>query len=835
MENSKQMLRVQNSGDPNTATILIVGEAPGRDEEIYLTPFVGGSGKELRRMLEVAGIDISSCLITNVCPFRPPSNDIKAFFFNKTEAKKNGVEELNGKYPNILIREGIRELKTLISSMPNLRLILCFGETALWALTSKSGIGSWHGSYFEYETGAKTVPLLATYHPAAVLRMWNLRWQVVHDLKKARNWVKKGLRPFPYAEHAILNPTFEFARENLLALIQEADKALDASISFPLSVDIETIKPFISCIGIAKSESWAIVIPLISSSPPRAPLSQYSDSERADLMFLLRQLLSHRAVLLIGQNFSYDLQYLCRDLCLESYNYFWDTMIAHHTKYPMFPKGLDDLATFYLPCHVFWKHEGKSWEFGQVPDEQLWLYNAKDACITFAIAKQQMREIGRTPAFLEQMRIAKRALAATFRGTRIDQKRRLEYLDSIFEANQKFENYFFSLVPSEIFPRQKTPFFRSPKQLGELLYVTLHQSPNYGESGSYTADDAALLSVAKREPLLAPLCHGILRYRSLENSFKVLSRNVDADGRMRCLYDTTGTYTFRLASRESAFGSGTNLQNLTKGEPEYRNQYDLPSDIALPNIRRIFVPDPGKLLLDCDLARADAQAVAGYADDREMIAAFQTDADMHLFNAVTFYDLPVPIDETCESHPNYPLHKDKYGKQRHQMKGGVHATNYGVQARTLSHSLNCTVHEADHFINRWFSIHPKIRDWQKEVDFRLATNKTLVNVWGYECQFPMRAGVDLMQKGLAWLGQSTIALYINKIWLAIIDTLPWVEDLMQVHDSLVLQIPKNRWNDRHLISEAASIPIPFSFPFVIRLGIAYSSSSWGEVKETTWK
>lgn len=832
MENKNQMIRVPQSGDPNTATILIVGEAPGREEEVFLKPFIGGPGQELRRMLEEAGIDISSCLITNVCPFRPPANEISSFFFNKTEAKKNGVVEFNGRYPNLIIHAGIKELKILISSMPNLKLILCFGETALWALTGRTGIGSWHGSYFEYEKEKKPIPLLATYHPAAVLRMWNLRWQVVHDLKKGKRWIEDNLFPFPFARQAILNPPFSLAKETLESLLL---KAGEVGSSFLLSVDIETIKPFISCIGIASSETKAIVIPLISSSSPRAPLSQYSDDERAELMLLIRELLSHPAVDLVGQNFSYDLQYLCRDLCLESYNYSWDTMIAHHTKFPMFPKGLDDLATFYLPCHVFWKHEGKSWEFGQVPDEQLWLYNAKDACITFAIAKQQMKEIGTTPAFLEQMKIAKQALAATFRGVRIDQEKRIKFLDSIFEANQKFENYFNSLVPPSVFPHQKTPFFRSPKQLGQLLYETLHQRPNYGDSGSYTADDAALLSVAKREPLLAPLCHGILRYRSLENSFKVLSRNVDPDLRMRCLYDTTGTYTFRLASRESAFGSGTNLQNLTKGEPEYRNQYDLPSDIALPNIRRIFVPDPRKLLLDCDLARADAQAVAGYADDREMIEAFQTDADMHLYNAVTFYDLPVPLDETRESHPNYPIHKEKYGKHRHQMKGGVHATNYGVQSRTLSGSLGCTVHEADRFIVRWFSLHPKIKLWQEDVDFKLACDKTLTNVWGYECMFPMRSGVDLMQKGLAWLGQSTIALYINKIWLEIIHTLPWVEDLMQVHDSLVLQIPKERWKDRHLISEAASIPIPFAFPFVIRLGIAYSSSSWGDVKETTWR
>ena len=64
---------------PRNAAIMIIGEAPGAEEEQQGVPFVGSSGHELTQMLSLAGIERSSCFITNVLMERPANNDITLF------------------------------------------------------------------------------------------------------------------------------------------------------------------------------------------------------------------------------------------------------------------------------------------------------------------------------------------------------------------------------------------------------------------------------------------------------------------------------------------------------------------------------------------------------------------------------------------------------------------------------------------------------------------------------------------------------------------------------------------------------------------------------------
>jgi uracil-DNA glycosylase family 4 len=64
---------------PTEARIMIVGEAPGAEEEARGTPFVGASGMELDRMLHEAKISRSECFVTNVARERPLGNDINQF------------------------------------------------------------------------------------------------------------------------------------------------------------------------------------------------------------------------------------------------------------------------------------------------------------------------------------------------------------------------------------------------------------------------------------------------------------------------------------------------------------------------------------------------------------------------------------------------------------------------------------------------------------------------------------------------------------------------------------------------------------------------------------
>lgn len=170
---------------PRTARVVIVGEAPGADEVRLNEPFVGSSGYELTRMLHEAGIIRSECFITNVANERPPGNDISLWIADsKADAERKGfTDEHFGKRISPEVRAGIDRLAADLAEIkPN--LVIALGNTPLWTLTGHDGITDWRGSVLECKLveGLKVLP---TYHPAAILRMYDWRAIAIHDLKRA--------------------------------------------------------------------------------------------------------------------------------------------------------------------------------------------------------------------------------------------------------------------------------------------------------------------------------------------------------------------------------------------------------------------------------------------------------------------------------------------------------------------------------------------------------------------------------------------------------------------------------------------------------------------------
>jgi uracil-DNA glycosylase len=132
-------------GDP-TASLLFVGEAPGRDEDLAGEPFVGRSGKLLDRlMFEEIGITRAQCYIANVVKCRPPQN------------RNPAPTEIEACRP--YLEAQIAHLKpAVVVTLGNFatRLLLETGD----------GIGQLRGSVYPFRGGH----LVPTYHPAYVLR-----------------------------------------------------------------------------------------------------------------------------------------------------------------------------------------------------------------------------------------------------------------------------------------------------------------------------------------------------------------------------------------------------------------------------------------------------------------------------------------------------------------------------------------------------------------------------------------------------------------------------------------------------------------------------------------
>ena len=153
-------------GNPK-AEIMLVGEAPGADEDRQGLPFVGVSGQLLDRMMAAIGYDRTTFYITNVCFWRPPGN------------RKPTEAELAAQQPFVL-----RHIELVRPKV----LVLVGGSSAQMLLGTTEGITRLRGKWFDYRSDGldQPIPALPIFHPAYLLRQPELKREAWRDLLKLR-------------------------------------------------------------------------------------------------------------------------------------------------------------------------------------------------------------------------------------------------------------------------------------------------------------------------------------------------------------------------------------------------------------------------------------------------------------------------------------------------------------------------------------------------------------------------------------------------------------------------------------------------------------------------
>lgn len=268
------MRKVEGFG-PRRAQIMIVGEAPGEDEELHGKPFVGASGKLLDTLLREAGIRRDECYVTNVCKYRPPGNKIEKWITDKKKvAAENDWPEMCGRFYSSEIEEGMDELKDEIYQVQP-QVIIGLGNVALWALTGEWGITDWRGSEMIASIKGEDYHFVPTLHPAAVLRSWPTRAFVAHDLK---------MRVARRLQNGFVTPEWDF---NWTPTLRDALNFI-ANLDGPVAVDVETSRGQIVCVGLATSATRAMCIPFISEGYG----AYWSQEHRNLLLFALKEKLT---------------------------------------------------------------------------------------------------------------------------------------------------------------------------------------------------------------------------------------------------------------------------------------------------------------------------------------------------------------------------------------------------------------------------------------------------------------------------------------------------------------------------------------------------------------
>ena len=161
---------VFSDGNPDSE-VMLIGEAPGHDEDIQAKPFVGRSGKLLDKMLEAIDLGRDKVYIANIIPWRPPAN------------RRPTENEINICLP--FLKKHIELI--------NPKAIMLLGSTATYALLkNKESISQIRGKWVDITINSISFPTLPTFHPAFLLRQPGQKKHVWEDLQNLRDKIKKS-------------------------------------------------------------------------------------------------------------------------------------------------------------------------------------------------------------------------------------------------------------------------------------------------------------------------------------------------------------------------------------------------------------------------------------------------------------------------------------------------------------------------------------------------------------------------------------------------------------------------------------------------------------------
>lgn len=570
---------------PHDAEVVLIGEAWGADEDQAKKPFVGMSGQELTRILADAKLDRNKLLITNTVAARPHRNELHRWM----GTRKSGNLEVRGCYPNSFVVSELLRLRRQLDFSPR-KLIIVAGNYALWAVSSVSGVTSfpgsggvlvpngitnWRGSQIFADAFDGETKLLPIIHPAAILRKWSDRQITVHDLAARvpqalnNDWEDKRRKII------LAPPTLDQAVNTLKMWLRRAD----AGEKLRLAEDIETTKKLlITCIGFADSETFAMTIPFVKKVGNEGQLDSYwPPHEEAIITRLIARINSHPNILIEGQNFIYDSQYLGEYTGVFPRCDF-DTMLAFHLLFPGLPKGLDYLSSLFCAHHRYWKEDGKDWNSTEGTLEEHLRYNAEDNLRTFAIAAT-LRKLIVQFGMAEQWEWTKKkrdlALRMMRRAVLIDIRRRQEIAFDLMNAVGNLQTQLLHIIPQEwIGPpgkragtKEPVYWFDSNKQLKEVFSDFLgFKIPKNRKTKNDSLGKEALNELEPQHPQWAKLFVLLRDLRSARvfNSH-FIKPPLELNNRMRTSINPAGTETLRWSTSKNAFGRGANLQNIPKG------------------------------------------------------------------------------------------------------------------------------------------------------------------------------------------------------------------------------------------------------------------------------
>lgn len=528
-----------------------------------------------------------------------------------------------------------------------------------------------------------------------------------------------------------------------------------------------------------------------------------ADAEQAQqIVDILKPVLENPNIKKVGQNIKYDILLLSR-YAVKVQGELFDTMLAHYLIDPDTRHGMDILAETYLgynPVSITELIGAKGKNQGNMRDveiEKTKEYAAEDADITWQLYERLSPMLVETSTE-DLARQVEFPLVYTLaeiekNGVKID-------VDTLKLFSESLEKDIAALE-SSIYDKAGVKFnIASPKQLGEVLFDKLQLDPKAKKTktGQYKTGEDVLLALANKSDIV----QDILDFRQYQ---KLKSTYVDAlptlinpqTGLIHTSYNQAVAATGRLSS------TNPNLQNIPIRTEKGRE------------VRKAFVPrSEDHVLLSADYSQIELRIMAELSQDENMLEAFTLGHDIHKATAARVYG--VAIDEVTSD-------------QRRNAKAVNFGIIYGQSAFGLSQSLGIPRREAAEIIDQYFNQYQGIRQYMskavesakekgyvetilKRRRYLRDINSANMTVRGYAERNAINAPIQGSAADMIKVAMINIQNDISRLGLQ-------GKMIMQVHDELVFDVPKNEIDSfKNIILERMKTAIQMRVPIEVEIG-----------------
>lgn len=426
--------------------------------------------------------------------------------------------------------------------------------------------------------------------------------------------------------------------------------------------------------AVKEHEAWYVPVP--------------ADREEADhILAYFSPALQNPKIQKIGQNIKFDILVL-RKYGVRIAGPLFDTMIAHYLLNPELRHGMDYLAETYLKYKTVHIEEligprgKKQLCMRDVPIEKVSDYAAEDADVTLRLKNYfapLLKKDGIESLFYDiEMPLIYVLAEMELTGVTLDTAALKQSSEALTAELKKLEKDIYDMAGMKF-------NINSARQVGEVLFehLKIEEKAKKTKTGSYSTSEEILEKMRSKHPIIGKL----LEYRGIK---KLLSTYIDAlpelinpqTGKIHTSFNQTVTATGRLSS------TNPNLQNIPIRDALGRE------------IRKAFTAENNDcVFFSADYSQIELRIMAHLSQDKHMIEAFRSGADIHAATAAKIYN--IPVDEVTSD-------------MRRKAKTANFGIIYGISVFGLAERLNIPRAESKELIEGYFRTYPDIRAYMDE-------------------------------------------------------------------------------------------------------------------------